>query len=274
MMSRRLIVTADDVGLDRGMTAGAIRAHREGIVTACSIVANGREFDDAVARLRDVPSLEAGVHLALVEERALTTGQTMPRNYVRFVLSRPRNVEPELRAQIEKVLATGLRVTHLNGHQHLHMLPRVRRIVEKLAREYGIGYVRVVNDRGGRARRVSMAVLNILSRAQRGISGTTALRSPVSRGGSDDPALSRGINSKSSTIGVAEAGHLTAERIIELFDHVDGLTELVTHPGENVAGYAHWNYAWDEETRALCDPRVREAIAARGIQLVAPSAAT
>src|ERR1700682_87726 len=88
IVSRRLVVTADDVGLDPGMTAGAIRAHREGIVTACSIVANGRAFDDAVARLRDVPSLEAGVHLALVEERALTTGKPMPRGYVQFLLSR------------------------------------------------------------------------------------------------------------------------------------------------------------------------------------------
>src|SRR4029079_10266433 len=72
---KKLIVTADDVGLHRGMTEGAIRAHRDGIVTACSIVANGRDFDDAVARLRDVPSLEAGVHLTMVEEIALTTRQ-------------------------------------------------------------------------------------------------------------------------------------------------------------------------------------------------------
>ena len=265
---KRLIVTADDIGLDRGMTAGAIRAHREGIVTACSIVANGREFDDAVARLREVPSLEVGVHLALVEERALTTGAPMPRNYVRFVLGRRGDVEPELRAQIEKVLATGLRVTHLNGHQHLHMLPRIRRVVERLAQEYGIGYVRVVNDRGGKSRRLSMAVLSSLSRAKRGIIGTTALRLPGMRGGSTDPALARGMNSV--TIGVAEAGHLTAQRIVELLDHVDGVTELVTHPGLGVTGYPHWGYAWDEETHALCDPAVREAIAARGIQLVGP----
>lgn len=236
------------------MTAGAIRAHREGVVTACSIVANGREFDDAVARLHDVPSLEVGVHLALVEERALTTGAPMPRNYVRFVLGRRGDVEPELRAQIEKVLTTGLRVTHLNGHQHLHMLPRIRRVVERLAVEYGIGYVRVVNDRGGKSRRLSMAVLSSLSRAKHGIIGTTAQRLPVMR-----------------TIGVAEAGHLTASRIVELLDHVDGVTELVTHPGIGVTGYPHWGYAWDEETRALCDPAVREAIGARGIQLVGPT---
>lgn len=245
---RRLIVTADDVGLDRGMTEGAIRAHREGIVTACSLVANGAEFDDAVARLRDVPSLEVGIHLALVEERSLTTGARMPRNYAAFLFGRGRNVEPELRAQIERVVATGLRVTHVNGHQHLHVLPSVAPVVRRLAKEYSIPYIRRVDDRGGRcgpARRIALAALNAMGR----------------RAG--------GTNER--TIGVAEAGHLTAARIAALLDFVEGVTELVAHPGAEVRGYGHWRYAWDEETRALCDPRVREAIAARGIELAAPS---
>jgi predicted glycoside hydrolase/deacetylase ChbG (UPF0249 family) len=243
--TRRLIVTADDVGIHRGMTEGAIRAHRDGIVTACSVVANGTAFDDAVARLRDVPSLEVGVHLTLVEERSLT-GMRFPKCYLGFVLGRKDRVaiERELRAQIERVLATGLRVTHLNGHQHLHMWPRVFAIVERLANEFRIGYVRRVRDRGGRGgivRRLSIAALNTLG-------------------------------SGGSTIGVMEAGHLTADRIIDLLRYVDDTTELVTHPGVDVDTHAHWRYAWNAETEALCDPRVRQAIADRGIELVAPSA--
>ncbi|HKO02677.1 MAG TPA: ChbG/HpnK family deacetylase [Thermoanaerobaculia bacterium] len=244
---KQLIVTADDVGLTSGMTEGAIRAHRQGIVTACSIVANGNAFDDAVARLRDVPSLEVGAHLALVEERALTTGEPMPKSYVQFVLSRRRiDVERELRAQLEKILATGLRITHLNGHQHLHMLPSVFAIVRRLAGEHGIPYVRVVNDRGGRggiARRGSIAVLSMLGRR---------------------------VDAKRKTIGVMEAGHLTAARVIELFDEVDGVTELVTHPGVAVSGY-EWGYDWDAETEALCDPALKTALDARGIRLATPS---
>ncbi|MEA2238980.1 MAG: hypothetical protein QOC81_3704 [Thermoanaerobaculia bacterium] len=245
---KRLIVTADDVGLHPGMTAGAIRAHREGIVTACSVVANGVAFDDAIARLRDAPSLEVGVHLALVEERSLT-GMRFPSSYVRFVFGSKdlTAIERELRAQIERVLASGLRVTHLNGHQHLHMWPSIFAIVARLANEYGIGYVRRVRDRGGRgglARRVSIAALNSLGRARPG---------------------------DANTIGVMEAGHLTAARIVELLQHVDRTTELVTHPGVGVDAYPHWNYAWDEETAALCDGGVREAIAHRGIELIAPS---
>jgi chitin disaccharide deacetylase len=248
-VSRRLIVTADDVGLDSGMTAGAIRAHREGIVTACSVVANGRAFEDAIARLRDVPSLEVGVHLALVEEVALTTGAPMARNYLEFLLVRRGvNVERELRAQIERVLATGLRVTHLNGHQHLHGLPALFRLVLRLAREYRIGYVRAPRDAGGRAgagRRMAVRALAMLT----------------PRGGTNDRA-----------IGIAEAGHLTADRIIALLGCVDGITELVAHPGIGVGSYAHWRYAWEAETVALCDPRVRAAVAERGIALLAPSA--
>jgi chitin disaccharide deacetylase len=231
------------------MTAGAIRAHRAGIVTACSVVANGGAFYDAVARLREVPELEVGIHLALVEEVALTTGAPMARNYLEFVLVRRGvNVERELRAQIERVLATGLRVTHLNGHQHLHALPSLFRLVLRLAREYGIGYVRAPRDAGGRVgvgRRMAVRALAMLT----------------PKGGTNDRA-----------IGIAEAGHLTADRIIALLEQVSGLTELVTHPGIGVGGYAHWRYAWDAETAALCDPRVKAAIAERGIALVAPSA--
>jgi predicted glycoside hydrolase/deacetylase ChbG (UPF0249 family) len=245
--TRRLIVTADDVGLHRGMTEGAIRGHRDGIVTACSVVANGAAFDDAIARLRDVPSLEVGVHLTLVEERSLT-GMRFPRSYAGFVFGRKdfAAIGRELRAQIERVLATGLRVTHLNGHQHLHMWPRVFAIVERLAIEFEIGYLRRVRDRGGRGgivRRISIAALNALG-------------------------------SGGSTIGVMEAGHLTADRIIDLLQHVGGTTELVTHPGVSVDAYPRWNYAWDAETEALCDPRVRRAIADRGIELVAPGGAS
>jgi predicted glycoside hydrolase/deacetylase ChbG (UPF0249 family) len=247
---KALIVTADDVGLHPGMTEGAIRAHREGIVTACSIVANGVAFDDAVARLREVASLEVGVHLTLVEERPLTAIR-FPRKYTSFlplylgrVLSMSA-IERELRAQIERVLATSLPVTHLNGHQHLHVLPRLFALVRRLGDEYGIGYVRTVNDHGSNARAIPIAALSFLG-----------CRAP---------------GSNTRTIGVAEAGHL--RDVVPLLDHVEGVTELVTHPGVNVSGYT-WGYDWDAETRALCAPNLRDELARRGITLRTPSQIT
>jgi chitin disaccharide deacetylase len=253
-VTAQLIVTADDVGLHPGMTAGAIRAHREGIVTACSVVANGAAFDDAVAQLRATPTLEVGVHLTLVEEQPLTAIR-FPKKYTSFVplyLVRAISIgaiEGELRAQIERVLGTGLRVTHLNGHQHLHLLPRIFDVVRKLAIEYGIGYVRIVDDHGGSARALPMRALSFLGRRVRQ-SGLTNDR----------------------TIGVAMAGHLAD--VVPLLDHVSGVTELVTHPGLGVTGddrgYA-WGYDWDRETRALCDRRLGEELSRREIQLTPPS---
>lgn len=250
-----LIVTADDVGLHSGMTEGAIRGHRQGIVTACSVVANGAAFGDAVERLKDVPTLEVGVHLTLVEETPLTA-MRFPKKYTTFAplyLARMISmtaIERELRAQIERVLVSGLRVTHLNGHQHLHLLPRIFALVARLAREYAIPYVRIVDDRivddrGGGTRALSMRILSALGRRA---------RAPFTN---------------DCTIGVANAGHL--RDVVPLLDHVDGVTELVTHPGVGVSGYA-WGYAWDDETRALCAPNLREEIARRGIKLTTPSA--
>ena len=226
------------------MTEGAIRAHREGIVTACSIVANGRAFDDAVTRLSQVASLEVGVHLTLVDERPLTS-IAFPKSYAGFaakhLFMNAGAIERELRAQVEKVLGAGLRITHLNGHQHLHMLPRVYRIVERIARDHEIGYIRVVNDHGSSARRFSIGVLS---------------------------ALGRRVDATRRTIGVAEAGHL--RDIEHLLDYVEGITELVAHPGVAVEGY-RWGYEWEEELAALCEPSLRESMTRRGITLTKPS---
>lgn len=267
-MTKRLIVTADDVGLHRGMTEGAIRAHTDGIVTACSIVANGAAFEHAVERLRDVPSLAVGIHLALVEERPLEenvgslagANGLFAENYAAFATSyafrriRFDEVERELRAQIERVLRTGLTITHANGHQHVHLLPRVFELVQRLADEYKIAYVRIVDEAGTfSARGAALAMLSGAGRLARRRAKT---------------------KTNDRTIGVMNAGHLnSADAIIALLDNVRGTTELVCHPGiggSELAQSYEWNYEWDAETSALCDPRLREAIAVRGIELAAP----
>lgn len=268
MTARRLIVTADDVGLHRGMTEGAIRAHVDGIVTACSVVANGAAFAHAVERLRDVPSLAVGVHLTLVEERPISaniaslTGTNglfheswtalVPRYFLRRI--RMDEVERELRAQIERVLQTGLTVTHANGHQHLHLLPRVFEIVLRLAAEYRIPYVRIVDeDAEPSVRGASIGFLSALGRKARKVAT---------------------VKTNDGTLGVLQAGQIRdANTIVALLPNVSGTTELVCHPGigdDQLRTSYDWGYEWDAETNALCDPALRAAIAAAGIELATP----
>lgn len=259
---KRLIVTADDAGLHPGMTRGALAAHDHGIVTAVSVSPNGSHFEPAVELLRDRPRLEVGAHLTLVGERPLSPPGKIPSlvgadgwlhsGYpafaARYALGRIRaaDLETELRAQVERLLATGLPVVHLNSHQHLHVLPRVLDVVLRLAEEHGIRAVRIPNEPevGLTPRGLQLAGLNALGRRA---------RSEVDR-----------------TVGVRVAGHLNPARLRRCLDLVEGVTELVCHPGlgnaELAAAY-DWGYDWEEETAALMDPALPGLLQERGICL-------
>jgi predicted glycoside hydrolase/deacetylase ChbG (UPF0249 family) len=169
----------------------------------------------------------------------------------RYVLGRIRtaDLETELRAQVERLLATGLRVVHLNSHQHLHLLPRVFHVVLKLAREHGIPVVRIPNEpeAGFSPRGLQLAGLNVLGRRAR-----------------------HRTLAPDRTVGILAAGRLTAATLRRCLDRVEGLTELVCHPGQGGAELAaayDWGYGWDEETAALRDPALPDLLRERGIDL-------
>jgi predicted glycoside hydrolase/deacetylase ChbG (UPF0249 family) len=71
-------------------------------------------------------------------------------------------------------------------------------------------------------------------------------------------------------VGILDAGRLNPEKLARILDGVEGLTELVCHPGINDAALEAvygWGYGWDRETAALCDPGIRQELAARGIEV-------
>ncbi|HTG32498.1 MAG TPA: ChbG/HpnK family deacetylase [Thermoanaerobaculia bacterium] len=267
---RTLVVTADDVGLHPGMTLGALKAHDEGIVTACSVVATGPALDDAVERLRERPGLDVGVHLTFVGERPLSPpervrsllgadGAFLPgfRAFAaHYALGRidDADLEAELRRQIERLLATGLQLVHANSHQHLHVLPRVFEIVLKLAEEYRIPWVRVPRDPATTLslRALEIGILNRIGRAARRQTRGRKVRIP------------------DRTVGILDAGRLTPERLVAILKDVESVTELVCHPGignRELEDVYRWGYGWDGETAALCDPGVKKAIRDGGIEV-------
>ncbi|HSS50089.1 MAG TPA: ChbG/HpnK family deacetylase, partial [Thermoanaerobaculia bacterium] len=260
------------VGLHAGMTHGALQAHDRGLVTAVSLVANGAALEPALEQLRDRPGLDAGVHLTLVGERPLSSPAAVPSllgrggaflPHVRnFALRYARGgiaaaeVEAELRRQIERLLASGLNLVHVNSHQHLHVLPRVFAVVLRLAEEYRIPFVRIPNEPAA-ARRISgrsleIAVLNRVGRRAR-------------------RRLPDALRAADRTVGVMDAGRLTPERLEAVIADVgEGVSELVCHPGlgdRELAGAYPWGYGWEAETAALCDPRLPDLLRARGIEL-------
>lgn len=146
---KQLIINADDFGFTRDVNAGIVHAHREGVLTSTTLMANGDAFDDAVRLAHRTPTLDIGCHLVLIQGHALTTGQAFPetpRDVVRGLLRGGFDVYAELRAQVEKVVRAGIRPTHLDSHKHTHIMPGVFRKVVRLAREFSIPYVRLPLD--------------------------------------------------------------------------------------------------------------------------------
>ncbi|MGH9149122.1 MAG: ChbG/HpnK family deacetylase, partial [Acidimicrobiales bacterium] len=164
---RRLVVNADDYGLTEAVSRGILRAHRDGVVTSTSVLAVAPGFARSGPWLADAPDLGVGVHLAAVgEDPPLLSAAEIPSlldRRGRFPVSwraflwrvaagavDPDDVAREFAAQIERVQALGVPLTHLDTHQHLHLWPSVGAVVVDLAGRHGIGAVRVPRSAGGR----------------------------------------------------------------------------------------------------------------------------
>src|SRR4029434_4221899 len=75
---KQLIVNADDWGLTPAVNRGVVRAFQDGIVTSASLLVTGSAFEEAVVLARQNPELDVGLHLALVEERAVLGPDVLP----------------------------------------------------------------------------------------------------------------------------------------------------------------------------------------------------
>ena len=81
----RLIVNADDFGWTRDVNEGIVYAHRNGILTATTMMAGGTEFEHAVRLARETTSLDVGCHLTLLQTASALTGKPLPKNIPRLL---------------------------------------------------------------------------------------------------------------------------------------------------------------------------------------------
>ncbi len=230
---KRLIVNADDFGFTGGVNEGIVRAHREGIVTATTLMADGPAFDHAVGLARGAPALDVGVHLVLSG-----AGEKLPRWLAAFVKQSVAwsgaEIEREFARQVEKVMAAGISPSHLDTHKHVHLLPWVMSAVARVAARFGIAWV----------------------------------RRPVHR----RQVTARGLRTPDHFIGIRLTGKMDRARLLAALDRLrPGLTELMCHPGvcdeELRAGPTRLKEERQVELEALISPEVRALIERRGIVL-------
>ena len=266
---------ADDFGLSEAVNRGVIAAHRDGILTSASLMVTGDAFEHAAALARANPSLDVGVHLTLTEHRPLTDPATVPslvdeqgrflphaiafgRRYLngRIELT---EVRTELDAQIRRAAHAELPISHLDGHQHVHVLPGVAHVVADLAEQHGI---RAVRHPAERLRAYMLRDLRGIRRvAEKSLLKLLCALSPL-----------RSLKRTDDFVGFYFGGRLTEQNLVTVLERVGltGTTELMCHPGESdpASPYRHWGYAWAAEVAALSSARVKELLRARGLTLI------
>jgi len=163
--NRRVIITADDLGLDPRVNAAIVRSFALGLISHASLIVNLDGFQDA-CRLIETHQLQdrVGLHLNLTEGPALTEhirrtplcvdGCFVPSNrlrYYRIVSPETRRaIAEEIAAQIALARRAGIALTHLDSHNDVHTAPMIARLVAIAAKDSGIARVRPARNCGPR----------------------------------------------------------------------------------------------------------------------------
>ena len=227
-------------------------------------MANGKEFADAVQLAREHPGLDIGVHLVLIGGASLLPGgRAMPATVSELtwaVFGKRLRPYEELKAQVERILAVGLRPTHLDTHKHTHLLPAVLEAVARLSQEFRIPWVRRPFDYP-----LSGAGMPWPQRA-------TSRTLSVLRRQFHEKLAAYGCRTTDHFAGFQLTGRFRSQELVQLFENLpEGSTEFMCHPGfctdELRSMPTRLKESREMELSALIDPKVREALQLRGIHL-------
>lgn len=274
--SGRVIVTADDFGLDPAVNEAVARAHDDGILSAASLMVGAGAASEAVATAHARPSLGVGLHLVLTDGQAVLPPTVIPdlvdasgrfrkgmaRAGARFFF-RPgvrRQLSAEIRAQYQAFVDTGLSLDHVNAHKHFHVHPTILSLALDIGDEYGLRAMRWPYEPRDDSRRTTGG--------DGGATFETWLMTPWLR------RMRRrmdtaGVASNGRLLGLRATGHMTQSRVLAAIEVARSgpVAEIYCHPATRnrftpaMAGYDHCG-----EYAALIDPRVVQALHEAGLR--------
>jgi hopanoid biosynthesis associated protein HpnK len=272
---KTLIVNADDFGLSREVNAAVVKAHREGILTSASLMVAEDGRDEAARLARENPGLDVGLHAVVCRGRSVLPPAEIapavdalgrfPDNAVLtglrwyFDKQLQAKLKAELRAQVEKHLELVGYLNHIDGHLNFHVHPVVADILVGLAVEYKVPCLRLPRE----------PVLTTL-RLRRDHAARKAVEAVIFRALSSRTRRlmrERGLTSTDALFGLHQSGHLDEDYIVAIIDRLpEGSTELYFHPAMDI-GDTPPSASAQVEVEILTNPRVRDALVARGVRL-------
>jgi hopanoid biosynthesis associated protein HpnK len=285
---RRLIVNADDFGLTAGVNRAIVETHIGGVVSSATLMANGARFDDAVTAARSAPNLSVGCHVVLVDGTPVSPPGALD------TLVAIRSAEPdkfysslsafaaramlggfdrdqlvaEITAQIRKIQATGLQVTHLDTHKHAHIFPEVLTALLRAARMCGVRAIRnpIVPVKalpaGQFKRKPHLWKRYGQVRVLHTFSGQFHQRTKRA-----------GLVTPDGVLGVIETGSLGISLLRQTLANLpEGTWELVCHPGYNDADlravHTRLLDSREEERRLLTSAELRQFLDEQKIRVI------
>jgi chitin disaccharide deacetylase len=238
---KRLIINADDFGLAPGVNRAIVELQQAGALSSTTLMATGPYFSPAVYMAFAQPGLAVGCHVVLVDGSPCLRAGEVPSlldplgsssfritvgSFVADLLRgriREKEIEAEAVAQIRRIQSSGLTVSHIDSHKHLHAFPRVLAPLLRAARHCGVNCVRNpfeppwslrATRTGGTVRRMQVHVM----RSQR----RTFCRL----------TKEHGLSTADGSIGLLATGVLDDSVLRSLLRAMpEGTWELVCHPG-------------------------------------------
>ena len=271
----QIILNADDFGASSSINAAIRQAHQEGVLTSTSLMVAGEAASEAVSLARSMPDLAVGLHLVVVAGRAILPPGEIPHlvnqrgefsqdavgagiHYF-FSTSARQELAKELRAQFDRFTLTGLPLSHVDGHEHMHLHPTVFSLLLPLLDQYHVCGLRLPRDdlwlslrydrRRAALKTCWALVFGILNRwCWRRLQG-------------------RAIAIPHRVYGFMQSGQMQEAYVLRLLKELDVPTaELYFHP-DTADKPAHLGPNPDD-LATLTSPRVRQMIRERNLQTV------
>ncbi|MHC1746384.1 MAG: ChbG/HpnK family deacetylase [Negativicutes bacterium] len=277
-MERKIIINADDFGLHPAVNQGIIDGFCNGCITSTSIMPGGAAFDEAVKLASSHPKLGIGVHLMLVGGRAVCKPAELPtladaqgnlsldypvflKRYFTGKINK-QEIRRELTAQVDKVSQTGLVITHLDSHQHMHIVPGIIDIVLDIAAQFAIPSIRIPAEPllffGGYPLRCSRFIAR---------TGLSVLAEFAAR-----KVRQRGLRAPDHFFGMLAGGNLQLEYLLTIIRQLpSGVSEIMMHPGVNdvlLQKIYQWGYHWQDELQAVTSVHARSCLQEEKVKLI------
>src|ERR1700746_1606177 len=255
-----------------------------GIVTSATLMANGPAFSEVKELAKQLPNLSIGCHIVLIDgEPVLPSARVLSltqsgrfrdslKTFAAWAFAGrldPDEIAAEGKAQIQKVQATGVRLSHFDTQKHTHILQQVLWPLLLAAADCGVRAVR--NPFGPR---FPLRLSELLKRPNLWTrwAEVRALRSCVA-GNFREAAQREGFVTPDGTLGIEVTGALDESLFTSVASNVpEGTSEFVCHPGFNDSDLQSANTRLREsrevELRVLTLPRAREILAQQGIELI------